>query len=49
MRTTTMQDDAEALTQYEYQEIFSEIEEQPAWRRTVAPITGAWIETRQGR
>lgn len=43
MRTTTMQDDeikspgasgdAEALTQYEYQEIFDEIEEQPAWRR----------------
>lgn len=25
--------DEEALTQYEYQEIFDEIEEQPAWRR----------------
>lgn len=40
MRTVTMQDDtmspgqadAEALTQHEYQEIFDEIEEQPAWR-----------------
>src|SRR5690606_235433 len=42
MRTTTMQNDTKSpgdgeaapLTQYEYSEIFSEIEEQPKWRHT---------------